>query len=965
MPFDGLPPRATSKTEHEIWVRGSFSPAADKAPQVISCKRLSTMNDYSVREFLFSARSELVLKIRPKLASRHRRRQVSDRPSRPQSHPPLVPITSPGRTMHRSTPTRSLLSSLALVCLSLCSSAQNTFVFDQEQGVFPTVIYQGDDSGNVSPLFSLPDVEGIPAWEVESDGQDIYSLACSGYDERDWIHRGAERWHLADGWVLAVDDSFVYYQNRDLSMGRPIIAVNKGSHAETVLFQTNGTVFDLEVANGNVFWVHQEEGGAAISRNGEYWASIPSEEGASVGLAVTANERVLVFYRSGGSTAVVQEVFAGGTTTTLMTFDATPCLEPSYASVDLEAVVTDSGELRLYTASAWSSDMAYGVDDVVVHCSPRTGGGLGVHPTEGVPSCPAPLSIPYAGMFRRVDIHGIPMPEMSPTQTDEVDREALSVYVDAFSLSPQLSSTDVQIPMEGGDLRLEFRRTSGVRSYRWSSLEQNQVITYPSDRILGPGWDTNLSSRVVIAEAPCENDLIATVVDETGTSYRYMDNGLTGRSNPFSPETYYSLNNQASRATCYRADANTLVLEKPFGFVLTFERLGTFFHPSGGTAGSEDYYRLASVTDRNSNAIIYEYLSDDPTERGSFHVERIFEAAHPERQITFEYAFGTGGNGNDWGDRLQTVTDALGRQTTYEYGASGGHAWNFLAAITREQVFDGEAEAPAIPRTEYSYHAAELAVEETTDPDVEPPTDPLIRNRFVGLASVTDPRGHVTQFSYTDDYAPSSITATEYRYAPRIHLDGLTTDDGSVSLSFVSNDHESVVTQVTDTRSNLVTFDFSAEPQPAANLVGSRLTVTQLTRTSAIGSVTYTWSDDEFSNLLDVVDINGNGVSFSYDTEVARHSNQPTEERMTDVGSGETITTAYEYGVFSRRQGMLDGEGMQTAHLLDAQGNRFQVEGELGQTTEYTYDPDGFLNRVIDPDGRRTDYSRSFTPLGP
>lgn len=584
--------------------------------------------------------------------------------------------------------------------------------------------------------------------------------------------------------------------------------------------------------------------------------------------------------------------------------------------------------------------------------------------TEDEAACPASVAIPYGGTFRRVDSHGIPMPEQSPTEAREVDREDGAIYVDTFSLSPHQSVTDVSLPVEGGDLSLEFRRSARVSSYRGAQFTADQVITYPSDRILGPGWHTNLGSRAIIRQETCLALPIVTVVDETGTSYRYEETGLTGPSNPLPPDTYYSINNQAERTTLYRADPDTLVLAKVFGTVYTYERLGTFTAPPGSSAPPEEYYRLASITDRNGNRIVYTYLSDDALTRESFLVGSLHEEAHPERQLTLGYSLGTAGYGGDWGDRLTTVTDPLGRVTTYEYGSSGGFGWDFLTTVVREPVLDGELDPPvlATPRTEFTYHAAELPTEEATDPQNPPLNDPNVWNEFVGVQSVTDPRGHLTSFSYVTEYAPSSITAVqaENKYAQRLRLASITTDDGTASFTFTENTHESVVTEALDTRGHLSTYEFSGQFQPASNLIETRLDITELRRTTDVGEVTYTWSGDEFSNLLGVDDVNGNTVTFSYDTPVAKQSNQPTVETATDLGTGHSIATTYGYGVYSRRDSRTDGEGLQTTHALDAAGNRFEVQGELGSITEYEYQPDGFVSAMVDPDGRRTEYTRTF-----
>jgi hypothetical protein len=62
--------------------------------------------------------------------------------------------------------------------------------------------------------------------------------------------------------------------------------------------------------------------------------------------------------------------------------------------------------------------------------------------------------IPYGGKFRRVDIHGVPAPDRSPTGEGEDDRLPNMAYIDMFSLAPNYSVTDAAVPVEGGELVL-------------------------------------------------------------------------------------------------------------------------------------------------------------------------------------------------------------------------------------------------------------------------------------------------------------------------------------------------------------------------------------------------------------------------------------------------------------------------------------------------------------------------------
>ncbi|MBN1123734.1 MAG: hypothetical protein JXA82_01910 [Sedimentisphaerales bacterium] len=580
--------------------------------------------------------------------------------------------------------------------------------------------------------------------------------------------------------------------------------------------------------------------------------------------------------------------------------------------------------------------------------------------------------IPYGGKFRRVDIHGIPMPDRSPTGEGEDDRLPNMAYVDMFSLTPDYSVTDVAVPVEGQELTLEFRRTCGIRNFRHSTVTSKKGITYPSDFILGLGWDTNLSHRAIVSynsSDPSPNPpQIINVTDDTGTSYSYLDDNEIGKSNPFDPDVYHSFTNQAIRATCYRVDSDTLVLVKTFGTRLTYKKIGRFC-PPGSSPNWEDYYRLDNIEDRNGNKLEYIYDSDLPTEQMSFLVSEIREAAHPERKLSFSYTLGGGSNGDDWGSRLNTVTDPLGQQTTYSFGASDGKPWDLLLQVTREAVPDGEnSGTPTQPVVSFIYYTAELTPEETSVPPNVTDKDPETRNRFVGPKTITDARGNVTTFNYTEDFFVSTICIHHVvYYQKRIRLTGASTVDGSIVLGQTERTAERVATSVQDTRGNTVEYEFLADKVPVANRIGLAIYITQLTRTSTAlasnNTAVFQWSSDPYANLIHVTDMSGNSIDYEYGTAISQKSNQPTKRTMTDTTSNNSIDTTYAYSSdFGKMTRMVDNYGKQTLYTLDSNGNRTEIHEELSKTTLFEYAADGFMTRMVDPDGRETILTQSFNP---
>ncbi len=129
-----------------------------------------------------------------------------------------------------------------------------------------------------------------------------------------------------------------------------------------------------------------------------------------------------------------------------------------------------------------------------------------------------------------VDIHGVPIPEPSPTGEGESDRLPNMAKIDAFSLSPSFSTTDVGVPMPGDELLMEFRRTlsTGLDVYHPFSTAPNIDKHFAGETILGSAWRTNIGSHVTISfnpsPAPGEPGYRATVYDEIGNPISYYSN---------------------------------------------------------------------------------------------------------------------------------------------------------------------------------------------------------------------------------------------------------------------------------------------------------------------------------------------------------------------------------------------------------------------------------------------------------
>ncbi|MBI4604274.1 MAG: RHS repeat protein [Planctomycetes bacterium] len=371
--------------------------------------------------------------------------------------------------------------------------------------------------------------------------------------------------------------------------------------------------------------------------------------------------------------------------------------------------------------------------------------------------------------FQRVDLHGIPVPERSPTGEAESDAPKNGFFVDVFNLAPTASFPEVSLPLEGGELALELRRDGGVRSAQTATHTSKLPITHPTDDLLGLGWSSNLSARAIISRSGgCNLDPPrVTFTDSGGTVYQY----LLEPGNTFRPEVYDSQANAAISATPSLTPTPppaTLTLKLKHGTEYSYKRVGTFYPQNNDTSSSDEYYRLDRIKDRNANEIVYEYSSGFSYPAGSMLVSAIKEAAHPlERRISFLYWDYNGAwnqNGYDWGIRLLQVTDPLGRVMQYDYTQHTfpdtgippySRQRHLLTKVTYPVVEDGNTGLPLAPTQHYEY---ELRV--TPGPQVGslqyPDTDqvpPFARILHVGLKGAWQNGDPATKTRFT--YKPA------------------------------------------------------------------------------------------------------------------------------------------------------------------------------------------------------------------
>lgn len=480
-----------------------------------------------------------------------------------------------------------------------------------------------------------------------------------------------------------------------------------------------------------------------------------------------------------------------------------------------------------------------------------------------IPRNTPPDKMPLGSKFRRVDAHGIPMPDPSPTGEGEGDRIPNMAYTDMFNLSPTYATTDLSVPVEGGELSLEFRRTMGIKSRNYNTDVTQLSITYPTEDLMGVGWDVNLGSHVVLVEKKNKGGqtyLSAEVVDETGGSYSYIDTGTT-----FLADIGHSFNNEAIKCRLARSGTTELVLTKPHGTKLTYEFVRIFFAPFAPDSGCGDpplihkeaYYRLKSVTDRNGNRLDYTYNTHQAVSysanvplpmavgfgpNGDLIAKRItfVDNGQPNDNkrfidITARWAVEYSENawlgvptGRDSGWRIEKITDPLGRETKYFYTPFDPNTFQrtmgpqiplnplvgLLQRVERPSVsvfkestgtsVDDTTEVK-IPTVQFTYYTADLldiALDPANPKPLPQPWEHKSYNRFVAPATITDANGHVTTMTYSPpEWFPVSFypSLASFVWQPRFRLATMQTNDGTATFSMPAFPNAYVINMGTST----------------------------------------------------------------------------------------------------------------------------------------------------------------------
>ncbi len=313
---------------------------------------------------------------------------------------------------------------------------------------------------------------------------------------------------------------------------------------------------------------------------------------------------------------------------------------------------------------------------------------------------------------------------------------------------------------------------------------------------------------------------------------------------------------------------------------------------------------LVAVTDRENNTSRYDYSEErahfleeitDPLGRTGIRSEydeagrlnRVLGSGEQSVQIAY-----------DPDNSLQTVTDALGRATTYVYDDRG----NILTEINPllgETIRTYDQDNNLLSLTNAAGQTATFTYDALNNP-----------------LTIEDPLGNIQTFTYGQFSLVESATdalgnTTRYEYDERGNLSAII-DPLEQETRFFYND-AGLLTRSADALNQITQFSY-----------------------------------DERGNLISRIDPLGFETSYSYDDLSRNFSTSRTQTSL--AGEERTVEVNATYDSEGRTTSITDAEGFTTRYEYDASGQLVAEIDPLDRRTEYLYDDRGLLERIIYPD---------------
>ena len=400
---------------------------------------------------------------------------------------------------------------------------------------------------------------------------------------------------------------------------------------------------------------------------------------------------------------------------------------------------------------------------------------------------------------------------------------------------------------------------------------------------LGPGWTDSYNSAVItstVITVAVPGSLVV-IRGGDGTLYPYTFTGSFWQP----PAGYF-------RILQHNLVSDPFILRDKSGLVETYDQNG----------------RLRLTVDRNNNQLTYGYdllgnLTNITDTSGL-------------RSLTLTY--------NPVSNTIQSLTDPLGRMTTYQYDGSGHLSQvNYPEGSQATYAYDGSGRLVAYddPRQPSSTITGTIQYTGNRVTHVGYGTDSFFDISYsAGGANWTDSAGNQQRITYDTDY--------------NVIL------DQTLVNGFFEGDHwiypsppNLLPSSKTDANGNVTQYGYDA--------LGSVTLVTD-----PAGATTRFRYGPTHNNVISTTDPLGQTTLYSYD------GNGNLTQELGPLGHELTYTMT----AFGDVLGTLDSAGRQTTYSYNSFGDLVGVIDPSGFTITHTYDAVGRVIQTVDPSGRPTVY---------
>jgi RHS repeat-associated protein len=308
------------------------------------------------------------------------------------------------------------------------------------------------------------------------------------------------------------------------------------------------------------------------------------------------------------------------------------------------------------------------------------------------------------------------------------------------------------------------------------------------------------------------------------------------------------------------------------------------------------------------------------------------------KAFTYDYYNGFMDSSTDWNDNITTYShDARGNET------SRTEAYNTPLARTVETTWHPSYNLPTRivepnRTTDFSYDANGNLLSKRITSDGSTRSFLYTYNDFSQMLTAEDPLGNVTSLAYDTKRNLTSVTN------PLGHITQYTAYDlNGMPLTIV--DPNGVTTTLTyDGRGRLTSRTVGTlKTTYAYDLAGN------LIRIILPDDSFLNFSYDAAHRLIGIEDALGNRMAYTLDA-----AGNVTSEQAFDSTNVETHVHSYAYDAVNRLVRSVGARGQKTSYAYDLQSNLKAVRDPLGHKTRYSYDALNRRTRITDPNDNAT-----------